>query len=119
MRMWMVDPKILCQKHLCGEHVEIHMFLGHLKKGKKIKGFIKNNCLEMRSLFQQHELLSKEMLKRNYKHKSPMCKVDFECVYNYPQIYINWEIDKDKSLKDLIERCPECKKRLDNTKTKC
>ena len=39
----MVDPKFLCQKHLCGEHLECHMFLGTLKKNKKVDGYLKNN----------------------------------------------------------------------------
>jgi len=28
MRMWMLNPKALCRKHLMGEHVEIHMLVG-------------------------------------------------------------------------------------------
>lgn len=28
MRMWMVDPKIMCRKHLLGEHLELHMLAG-------------------------------------------------------------------------------------------
>jgi hypothetical protein len=30
MRMWMVPPKVMCRKHLLGEHVEIHMLAGSL-----------------------------------------------------------------------------------------
>ena len=33
MRMWMIDPKLLCRKHLLGEHLEIHMFVGTINKG--------------------------------------------------------------------------------------
>ena len=66
MRMWLVDPKILCQKHLCGEHVEMHMFLGTLKKGKKIDGFLKNNLFEPRVLHKRHEELKEEMIKLIY-----------------------------------------------------
>ena len=25
MRMWMVNPKMMCNKHLLGEHVELHL----------------------------------------------------------------------------------------------
>lgn len=34
MRMWVVNPKILCRKHLLGEHVELHMATGHLQRGR-------------------------------------------------------------------------------------
>ena len=34
MRQWMVDPRLLCRKHLLGEHVENHMFIGTLKRVK-------------------------------------------------------------------------------------
>lgn len=112
MRMWMVDPRILCQKHLCGEHVEMHMFLGSLKKGKKIDGFLKNNCFQPRSLFQRHEDLKLEMINRGYNHQSDICEQECECVLDLPDEKQYWEIDKKAALKDLLDRCPECRKRF-------
>ena len=40
MRMWMVNPEILCRKHLLGEHVELHMLVGWIIKGKSIQGYL-------------------------------------------------------------------------------
>ena len=40
MRMWMLPPKGLCRKHLLGEHVELHMLLGSMRRGKNIDGFL-------------------------------------------------------------------------------
>ena len=48
--MWMVEPKKMCRKHLMGEHVEIHMLIGSMRKGKSIKGFIDNGLLEISQL---------------------------------------------------------------------
>jgi hypothetical protein len=31
MRMWMVNPRIMCGNHLLGEHLETHMFYGIIK----------------------------------------------------------------------------------------
>ena len=62
MRMWLVNPEIMCQKHLCGEHVEMHMFLGTLKKRKKVDGYITNNLFEPRLLYQRHKNLAEEMI---------------------------------------------------------
>jgi len=110
MRMWMVDPKILCQKHLCGEHVELHMFIGTLRKKIKVDGYLRNNCFEPRSIFLRHKLLVEEMLSRGYNHKSPIEECDCECVLNLSEEQQYWEIDVDLSLKDLLSRCPECMK---------
>ena len=112
MRMWMVDPKILCQKHLCGEHVEMHMFLGSLNKKKKIDGFLNNNLFEPRSLFQRHEDLKNEMLSRGYNHRSNICEEECACVLDLPVEKQYWEIDKNAALKELLDRCPECRKRF-------
>lgn len=116
MRMWMVDPKIMCQKHLCGEHLEMHMFLCHLQRKRKVDGYLKNNCLQMRSIYQRHEDLAKEMISRGYNHKSPMKEIDFECVYDYPKEQIYWEVNSVSAQKDLLDRCPECKKRFEEQK---
>ena len=83
MRMWLCDPKILCQKHLCGEHLETHMFLGSLKKGKKVDGFLSNNLFEPMALYWRHKQLSLEMVDRGYKHKSEMFNVP-TVVFNLP-----------------------------------
>lgn len=108
----MVDPKIMCQKHLCGEHVEMHMFLGHLKRKRKVDGYIKNNCLEMRSIYHRHEQIANEMCRRGYNHKTPMKEIDFECIYDYPQEQIYHKVNEVKSQEDLLSRCPACKKRF-------
>lgn len=40
MRMWMLPPETMCRKHLLGEHVELHMLLGTMKRGRRIDGFL-------------------------------------------------------------------------------
>lgn len=111
MRMWMVDPKIMCQKHLCGEHVELHMFIGTLKKGVRIDGFLKNNCCEPKSIFQRHIDISEEMIARGYNHQSPLELEDCNVISNLSEIQKNWMIDSSLAMNDLLSRCPECKKR--------
>lgn len=37
MRMWMLPTAGMCRKHLLGEHVELHMLLGSLRRGKNIE----------------------------------------------------------------------------------
>jgi len=108
MRMWLANPRIMCQKHLCGEHLEMHMFLGTLKKRKKVDGYIANNLFEPRSLYQRHKDLADEMIRRDYKHKSPLYEIDCTWILDLSNEQQYWEIDKDLALKDLLDRCPEC-----------
>jgi len=108
MRMWMVNPSIMCQKHLCGEHVEIHMFLSHLKVGKRVDGYIKNNCLEMKSLFYRHKEISEEMIRRGYNHSSEMTIEECDCINTYSTEYQNHLINKSEAISNLISRCENC-----------
>lgn len=112
MRMWNVDPSIMCRKHLIGEWHEIFMIISNFKNKRKMDGFIKNNLLEPLSIPKRYEELKQEMLNRNYK---PMKKLDFnECMLDYLGELKFSKIDSTKSLEDLCERCPECKNNLKN-----
>lgn len=112
MRMWMCDPRIMCTRHLLGEHVECHMFLGTLKKNKGIKGYLRNNCFEPKSLKQRHDNLVDEMKRRGWNgHKTPIEEPECDCILCLPISEQYWEVDKEKSLCDLLDRCPECKER--------
>jgi hypothetical protein len=109
MRMWMVDPLVLCNKHLLGEHVECHMFAGHLIRKRKITNYIAFNLLEPKSLAQRHNVLARQMRKRLMSHKSPLPRFS---IYYLPKDQQEYRVDVEKSLKDLIKRCPACKKRF-------
>lgn len=100
MRMWQVNPKILCRNHLLGEHNELHMFVGTILKGKSLTGYIKNNLVEVHSIKSRHEELAVEMTRRGYHHQSPL-----------PQFtdYHEGMVDPEKSLAELRLRCKSCK----------
>jgi hypothetical protein len=49
------------------------------------------------------------MRKRLMKHKSPL--PSFSISY-LPKAQRDYKVDVEKSLKDLIKRCPNCKKRF-------
>ena len=110
MRMWLCDPKIMCQKHLCGEHLEVHMFLGSLKQGKKIDGYLNNNLFEPMALWWRHKQLADEMIERGYNHKSEMFGVP-DNVLSLPEEKRDVRINRDAALRDLLDRCPECRNR--------
>jgi len=112
MRMWMVDPRILCRNHLLGEHLEHHIFIGTIKKRKCVDGYIKNNYFQPRALFERHNSLVREMERRGYNHKSPIMESDCDICY-LPFEYQIWQIDRKKSLNDLLSRCHKCLKRYE------
>lgn len=45
MRMWMVDPATMCDRHLLGEHAEIHMAIGTIAKGRSVAGRVEHGLL--------------------------------------------------------------------------
>jgi len=109
----MVDPKFMCDKHLFGEHVEHHMFIGTLIRKKSIVGYIKNDLLEPLSLKERHDVLADEILKRGYNHYTPL---EFEnSIFDYLQEdQINHKINRDNSLLLLLSRCDKCLQRYNN-----
>jgi hypothetical protein len=104
MRMWMVDPVIMCRKHLLGEHVECHMLAGCLRVGKSIRGYLDNKALDPSSLFDRHNMLVEEMLRRGYRHDSPI---------EVPDVILDSvDISMEANLRQLISRCSVCQKRF-------
>lgn len=103
MRMWNVQPSVMCRKHLLGEHVEMHMFAGCINKGKNISGYIDKGLVEISKINGRHEELALEMKRRCYKHSSPCPKIDVIKA-------VEGMVDISKSRAELARRCPECKR---------
>lgn len=104
MRMWNVSPSLLCRKHLLGEHVETHMFVGTILKGNSLQGYIKKELVEVHNIKSRHEELSNEMKTRGYEHNSPLPEFNS---------WIEGNINITTSINELKHRCPECKKRIE------
>jgi hypothetical protein len=104
MRMWMVNPRILCRKHLLGEHVELHMAAAWLRLGKHIDGWVDGNCLEPRSIGRRHKALAAEMRRRGYRHASPLRQPRI-AKHQHPTAKVN----RAAALRELLRRCPACK----------
>ena len=108
MRMWMVDPVIMCRQHLLGEHVEMHMFVGTLKKQKSVKGYLNNNLFEPLFLEQRHNNLAEELTRRGMKHNTPIEMPNM----SYLGEDINWLINQQHAEWQLILRCSKCREGL-------
>lgn len=105
MRMWMLEPKIMCNKHLIGEHGELHKFLHNWQKKHKIDGRIAGNAMEPLIYKSRHDELANEMIRRNFNHKSPLEQPDFSYLLEAQR---NYKVDKVESLALLVSRCNKC-----------
>lgn len=104
MRQWWVDPRILCDNHLLGEHYEHHCFAGSISKGKNVSGYMINGLLDPNTLKYRHDYLVKEMLRRGFHHNSDMIEVD----YSHLDLSLVTG-DAGKSLDELLSRCKKCR----------
>ena len=108
MRQWLVDPKLLCRKHLFGEHVEHHMFIGTIKKHVSVDGYVSTGLLDPSKLYTRHDELVVEIEKRGYGHYSELEKIDVsKCTTLKPCVNV------EANIADLRTRCEECKKLQD------
>ena len=119
MRMWMVPPSAMCRKHLLGEHVEIHMLLGSLERGRSIDGFVSRGLIEVVSMRSRHDSLAAEMEKRGYSHKSTLSSQPTDeylraCGYDSVEsaVMLGSCVDVSDSIADLSARCPHCRELL-------
>lgn len=73
MRIWDLEPSILCRQHLLGEHRELHALWTIISEGR---GGYRNHPETKRwvgklpALRKRHEKLVEEMKKRGYNHHS-------------------------------------------------
>jgi hypothetical protein len=75
VRIWDVDTALLCDKHLLGEHRELHAVWSILTTGKR--GYARHpETLRWRgrlaALYARHDEQVTEMLRRGFRHRSPL-----------------------------------------------
>lgn len=75
MRIWDIEPDILCRSHLLGEHRELHGLWNILTRG--LDGYSRHPETRrwegrLAALYARHEALVAEMTRRGYRHQSPL-----------------------------------------------
>jgi hypothetical protein len=103
--MWNVNPRKMCNQHILGEHVEMHMFAGTIKKGISISGYINKGLVETGYIKQRHDILVREMARRGINHSSDIDDNN----YNEEVGTVN----KAENEIILSNRCPDCKKLME------
>ena len=75
MRIWDIPPEKLCRSHLLGEHRELHAIWSILINKKKGYAHHPETVRwrgKQKALYQRHEALVSEMMRRGYHHQSPL-----------------------------------------------
>jgi len=75
MRIWDVEPALLCRNHLLGEHRELHAvwsIITRNKQGYKNHPETRRWRGKLAALYIRHESLVREMARRGYRHNSPL-----------------------------------------------
>ena len=75
MRIWDLEPCVLCRQHLLGEHRELHGLWNILTLGKR--GYSHHPETrrwegKLAALYARHTALVAEMTRRGYAHHSPL-----------------------------------------------
>jgi hypothetical protein len=84
------------------------MFVGSINRKISMTGYLSKGLLEPQSLVSRHDEVAREMERRGYTHKTPLKVIE----YTLP----NNTINKEASLQDLINRCPECRANYELTR---
>ncbi len=75
MRIWDLDTALLCDRHLLGEHRELHAIWAVLTEGKR--GYSRHPETlrwhgRLAALYARHGEQVEEMLRRGFNHRSPL-----------------------------------------------
>jgi hypothetical protein len=75
VRIWDLEPRQLCDRHLLGEHRELHALWSILTNGKR--GYANHPETNrwrgrLAALYARHEAEVEEMGRRGFAHRSPL-----------------------------------------------
>jgi len=75
VRIWDLDPPVLCDRHLLGEHRELHAIWTVLTEGRR--GYARHPETlrwqgRLAALYARHDALVAEMGRRGFRHASPL-----------------------------------------------
>jgi hypothetical protein len=70
VRIWDLDPALLCDRHLLGEHRELHAVWAILTTGKRGYAHHPENAALARPA--RHDAQVSELRRRSFRHASPL-----------------------------------------------
>lgn len=114
MKMWMISARLLCMRHLSGEHNEIHKHRHNFEKRHSIAGRIAINACEPMSMKSRHDELAAELRRRAVEagRKPPHSPYEIPDLSYLPEAHRTFRVNREASLRLLVSRCPECARRV-------
>jgi hypothetical protein len=109
MRMWMLNPELPCNRHLLGEHAELHKFKPSFEKKHNMKTRIERRQIFPSVMKERHDRIAEEMTRRGMNHNSPYTMPDISYIGIMNELTGH---DIENNIKDLCGRCPECRERI-------
>ena len=115
----MIDPWLMCMRHLAGEHGELHKHLHNWAKQHSVAGRVSPVVLlEPDAYAERHDELQAELQRRaraagRKPPHSPLAQPDFSYL---PPEHRRAKVDRAASLAELKRRCPECCDRINSQK---
>jgi hypothetical protein len=105
MRMWNVPPRFMCDRHLNGEHRELHMMAVTLSKRlvPEQNEYFRNGLIDSSRIQSRHDELVAEMTRRGFAHWTPL---------KYEDTYQDGYVDEYVSMLSLFDRCDSCRARI-------
>lgn len=116
MRMWMIDPRLLCKSHLLGEHFELHKFYHRFENRLSMDGYLTRKLIQPELMQLRHDQLANEMTYRGYNHASPYTQPDLS--YLSPEQRAT-QVGIAESHRILVDRCIYCvnqRKKINNVR---
>lgn len=108
-RMWGIDPRLLCDQHLLGEHSEMHQIVGTIKHHPHgdaiVRGHAEKQQLDTTQIQARHNALAAELTRRDMTHNSPLAYDDALALGTF---------DIDANRIALQKRCSACHDRMQN-----
>lgn len=106
--MWGIEPQLLCDRHLLGEHAEMHQAVGtihnHPHGEAIVEGHAAKRQLDTSKIRERHDELAEEIDQRGMTHDSPM---------GYDDVLDLGRIDRTTNRAELKARCGACRKRIE------
>lgn len=109
MRTWFINPKLMCRRHLLGEHRECHCAYEAANSGKYDVFGYTFGLVDFYHLKERHNELVIEMKNRGYKHDDSIIiekLKNFKIPCSIPDITHNEY--------ELSIRCKDCREKLCN-----
>jgi hypothetical protein len=108
MRVWDIEADILCNSHLLGEHREIHAIWTILTENKKGYSHHPETLRwkgKLLALYNRHETIVAEMIKRGFSHKSTL-KKELATGSNMQSLFVD---QPDRQRMILLNKGCKCK----------